>query len=283
LNWSHSIQMSLPMSPEVSLVALFYNEEASVENVIRDGYRVLTQIGVPFEIVAIQNGSLDRTPEILARLKTEIEELRIVIIEQNQGAGYGALRGLYSAVGKDVIGVSGDGQVDLDLIPKMYEFKRQCSGDIAYGRRIRRPDGPVRAMISRSYNLLMRWVFGLQSKDVNGPPKIISRTVLEAMQLKSTDQFLECEMMLKAQRMGLTMCSIDVEFHAREGGESSIGWRDCRDYLRNLLTVLVSRNDPWGIHQIPESVQKAAWIHQGDVADPNSAGAAAFRAIKAER
>src|ERR1700722_8515867 len=128
------------MSLEVSLVALFYNEEASVENVIRDGYRVLKQIGVPFEIVAIQNGPLDRTPEILARLKAEIEELRIVVIPENRGAGYGALKGLYSAVGADVIGISGDGQVNLDLIPKMYEFKRHCGGDVAYGRRISRPD-----------------------------------------------------------------------------------------------------------------------------------------------
>jgi len=57
------------MNPELSLVALFYNEEASAEMVIRDGHRVLKAMGVPFEIVAIQNGSLDRTPEILARLK----------------------------------------------------------------------------------------------------------------------------------------------------------------------------------------------------------------------
>src|ERR1700722_2668785 len=102
------------MSLEVSLVALFYNEEASVENVIRDGYRVLKQIGVPFEIVAIQNGPTDRTPEILARLKNEIEELRIVVIPVNQGAGYGAVKGLYAAIGDDVVGVSGDGQVDQD-------------------------------------------------------------------------------------------------------------------------------------------------------------------------
>ncbi len=262
------------MSVQVSLVALFYNEEASVETVIREGYRVLKQIGASFEIVAVQNGSLDRTPEILARLAAEIEELRIVAVAENQGAGFGALRGLYAAIGDDVVGIPGDGQVDLDLIPKMYEFKRQCGGDIAYGRRTSRPDGYTRAIISHSYNLLMRWVFGLRSKDVNGPPKVISRTVLHAMQLQSADQFLDCEMMLKAERMGLTMCSIDVEFHARQGGKSSIGWRDCRDYLRNLLIVLFSRDDPWGIHRIPESGRKAKWIHR----ESDSPANLAFRA-----
>ncbi len=267
------------MSLGISLVALFYNEEASVESVIRDGHRVLLETGVPFEIVAIQNGSTDRTPEILARLTKEIEQLRIVVVPVNRGAGYGALKGLYAAIGEDVVGVSGDGQVDMELIPRMYDFKRHCGADIAYGRRLRRPDGIVRALISRSYNFLMRWVFGLQSKDVNGPPKVISRTVLEAMQLKSTDQFLECEMMLKAERMGLTVCSIDVEFHAREGGNSSIGWRDCRDYLRNLLIVLLSRSDPWGIHRIPKAASKSKWIHQADGATPAPASSAALEVI----
>jgi hypothetical protein len=171
--------------------------------------------------------------------------------------------------------------VDLELIPRMYEFKRQCGADIAYGRRTSRPDGFMRALISRSYNFLMRWVFGLQSKDVNGPPKIISRKVLQAMDLKSTDQFLECEMMLKAERMGLTICSINVEFHAREGGESSIGWRDCRDYLRNLLTVLVSPNDYWGIHRITKSARKTKWIHQAGGATFAAADAAVTAPIQA--
>jgi hypothetical protein len=84
------------------------------------------------------------------------------------------------------------------------------------------------------------------------------------MSLKSTDQFLECEMMLKAQRMGITICSIDVEFHAREAGESSVGWRDCLDYLLNLFTVLISRNDPWGVHAISKSTRETKWIHQPD-------------------
>src|SRR5260370_27483497 len=119
--------MQRPASrPEISLVALFYNEEGAAETVIRDGYRVLKQIGIPFEIVAVQNGSLDRTPEILARLKAEIKELRILVIPVNRGAGYGAVKGLYAAVGDEVVGVSGDRQVDMDLIPKMYEFKRFC-------------------------------------------------------------------------------------------------------------------------------------------------------------
>jgi hypothetical protein len=150
----------------------------------------------------------------------------------------------------------------------MYELKRRCGGDIAYGRRSSRPDGLQRIIISRSYNFLMRWVFGLNSKDVNGPPKIVSRKVLEAMQLKSEDQFMECEMMLKAQRMGLTMCSMDVQFHQRQGGVSSIRWTDCLDFVRNLTVATVSYNDPWGLHRIPKSDRKAVWLYYPDGVAP---------------
>lgn len=268
------------MHAELSLVALFYNEEDTAETVIRDAYRVLKKVGVPFEIVAIQNGSTDRTPEILARLQPEIEELRIVVIPVNQGAGHGALIGMHAAVGNDVVGIPGDGQGDVELIPKLYELKRQCGGDIAYGRRTSRPDGWKRAVISSCYNLVMRWVFGLNSKDVNGPPKIISRKVLDAMHLKSEDQFLECEMMLKAERMGLTMCSLDVSFHERQGGSSSVGWRDCWGYLRNLTIITLFYNDPWGLHQIPKSPRKATWIHRPEGVEP-ATGATEWTASRA--
>src|SRR5258708_20899778 len=134
------------MNIQLSLVALFYNEEDNVEGVIRDGHRILKGMGVPFEIVAIQNGSTDRTPQILARLKTEFDELRIVVIPVNQGAGHGSLEGLYSATGENVVGGAGDGQVDLELIPKLYQLTRGCGADIPYARRTSRPDGITRAL-----------------------------------------------------------------------------------------------------------------------------------------
>jgi len=247
--------------PKLALAALFYNEEESVEAVIREARDVLRSIGVPFEIVAIQNGSLDRTPEILARLAGEIPELRILKIPVNKGAGYGSVKGWYEAKADYVIGVSGDGQVDLQAIPKMFELMTAVGADAAYGRRIERPDGPARATVSRIYLAIMRLLFGMRSKDMNGLPKILTSRVLEAMQLRSTDQFLECEMMLKAQRMGLRVCSVDVLFHKRRGGSSSVGWADCVDYLRHLFLIRLGLDRRLGIGNVPRFSPRAGWIH----------------------
>jgi len=247
--------------PKLSLVALFYNEERSVEAVIREAREVLRSLGVPFEIVAIQNGSTDGTPQILARLEAGIPELRIFRIPINRGAGYGAVQGWYAARAEYVIGVSGDGQVDLQAIPKMFELMLAVGADVAYGRRTHRADGPARSAISWIYQCIMKILFGIRSKDMNGLPKILSVRALEGIQLRSTDQFLECEMMLKAQRMGLRICSVDVLFHKRRGGSSSVGWRDCLDYLRHLFLIRLGLDRRLGIADVPRLGPRAEWIH----------------------
>jgi glycosyltransferase involved in cell wall biosynthesis len=249
------------MGTKVSLVALFYNEECSVESVIREGWDVLRSLGVPFEIVAVQNGSTDRTPEILDGLVKEIPELRILKIPVNLGAGYGAVRGWYEAKAEYVIGVAGDGQVDLQSIPRMFELMCVTGADLAYGRRTNRPDGPVRAAISWTYQIIMRMLFGIRSKDMNGAPKIVSTPALQAMRIQSADQFLECEMMLKAQRMGLRICSVDVLFHERRGGSSSVGWRDCLDYVRHLFLIRLGLDRRLGIATVPRFGPQAHWVH----------------------
>ncbi|HLJ48819.1 MAG TPA: glycosyltransferase family 2 protein [Bryobacteraceae bacterium] len=245
----------------LSVVALFYNEEASVEQVIREAHAVLRGIGEDFEIVAIQNGSTDRTPEILSRLCTELPELRVLAIPVNRGAGYGAVRGWRDARARYVIGVSGDGQVDLQAIPRMYELMLATGADLAYGRRTSRPDGRKRAVISFAYNLLVRLLFGIRSQDMNGLPKILTERALSGMQLQSEDHFLECEMMLKAQKMGLAMCSVDVEFRKRKGGRSSVNWKDCVDYLEHLACIRLGINDQWGMRDVPRLSRRARWVH----------------------
>lgn len=260
VDYCHGDTWLLPY-PKLSLVALFYNEERSVEAVMREALQVLRSVGVSFELVAIQNGSTDGTPEILARLTKEIPELRILKIPVNLGAGYGAVKGWYEARADYIIGVSGDGQVDLQSIPKMFELMTAVRADLAYGRRTERPDGQSRAIVSGLYQVIMRVLFGMRSKDMNGLPKILTTQALEAMQLRSADQFLECEMMLKAQRMGLRICSVDVLFHKRRGGSSSVGWSDCVDYLRHLFLIRLGLDRRLGIGKVSRFSPRAEWLH----------------------
>ena len=252
----------MAISITLSLTALFYNEEACVEQVVRESHAVLSRIGESFEIVAIQNGSLDGTPQILGRLAGEFPEVRILVIPANRGAGYGSRKGLAACVGEYVCGVSGDGQVDLQAIPAMFELMRQTGSDLAYGKRRARPDGTHRVLVSAIYLAIMRWVFGIESRDMNGLPKILKKRVLDEMRIVSDDQFLECEMMLKAARMGLRICALDVGFYARGAGNSSVGLKDLWDYLDHLTRVGLGIGDRWNVNAVRRSGHPPARVHR---------------------
>ena len=266
----------------LSLAALFYNEEGGVERVIREAHAVLTRTGESFEIVAIQNGSLDGTPAILSRLAAELPELRILVIPLNRGAGYGARKGWYECRGRYVIGVSGDGQVDLQAIPSLFELMRRTHSEMAYGKRRSRPDGWHRAVISTIYRGLMRVAFGIESRDMNGLPKILDKQALDAMRIVSDDHFLECEMVLKASRMGLRICAMDVNFYARGAGRSSVGWSEIRDYLEHLCRVGLGVGDRWNVKRVPRWRPVPEWLYYPDGNGGSDAGRTALRAAGRE-
>ncbi len=255
---------SNPYPVTLSLAMLFYNEEACVETVVREAHEVLQRTGESFELVAIQNGSLDSTPQILTRLVSELPELRILVIPVNKGAGYGARKGWYDCRGRYVMGVSGDGQVDLQVIPAMFQLLRETGSEMAYGKRRTRPDGAHRAVVSTIYRALMRLAFGIDSQDMNGLPKILHHKALQEMRLVSDDHFFECEMVLKAARMGLRVCAMDVNFYARGAGKSSVGAKEILAYVEHLARVGSGIGDKWGVRRVPQWRQRAEWLYFPD-------------------
>src|SRR5262245_61157725 len=100
------------VKPELSIVLPFYNEEGCAEQVLREVHSAMIPLQVPFEIIAVQNGSSDRTAEILQRLAEEFDPLRVLTIDVNQGFGYGLLQGMRESRGDILVYMPGDGQID---------------------------------------------------------------------------------------------------------------------------------------------------------------------------
>ncbi|GFP25038.1 hypothetical protein HKBW3S25_00488 [Candidatus Hakubella thermalkaliphila] len=241
----------------VSLVLPFYNEEASVAKVISDVHAALGKAGVSFEIIAVENGSRDATGEILAELEKQYKELRIVHVRVNQGFGYGIMQGLSVCAG-DIVGfMPGDGQVDPSVVLEILQRMEDTGAEVGKARRVVHHDGWQRRFISRSYNLLMRFLFGLPTDDTNGHPKLLTRRAYSAMHLRSHDSFLDAEILLKAQRLGVRVCEVNTKFHKRETGRSTVRLTTCVEFLCNLMQARFQREDPWGLNKLSASQGRA--------------------------
>lgn len=220
-----------------SAVITLFNEEGNVEPLTRSLINSFRQHleGVPFELVLSINGSQDRTGEIALELSREFDELTLVFIKKNRGYGGGTLAALAEARG-DVIGfLDGDQQVSASDVAKVFKTALDGPYDLVKIRRHVRKDGILRVGQSRVFNMLFRLMFGGTSRDVNSKPKVLKREALKKMNLRSTDWFLDAEVMIEAVRLGLSVHEIPAVWEEREHGSSNIRLSSAVEFLKNMV------------------------------------------------
>jgi glycosyltransferase involved in cell wall biosynthesis len=224
-------------TPDLSLVMPCYNEEESVAITVRRLIAAFDTAGYTLEIVAVDNGSRDRTSEVLARLAREHAGVRPQRVDVNQGYGNGILSGVPHARGRWIGFIPADGQIDAEDVVRLFEAAAESNGNvIAKARRRFRMDGVMRKIVSIAYNLMIRILWPrLDSLDVNGTPKILPRAALLAMRLESRNWFLDPEIMLKAHVMGLRVLEFNVFARMRGNGVSHVRASTCWEFFRSLL------------------------------------------------
>jgi len=225
--------MSSNLKDRISLVLLFYNEEENVTWVVEDLRRVLDQAGFEFNLILVDNGSQDRTPDLIQNLVDNDSRLKKVMVKENLGFGWGVISGLAAARSPWVGYMGGDGQVDPEDVVKLLNL-RQSGYDLIKVRRTLRQDGFVRAWISNVYVMMTCILFGIPFYDVNATPRIFRRIWLEKFQLSSRDWFLDAELLVKSELLGLKLKEVSIIFQKREGGSSNVNLGTIFEFLKNI-------------------------------------------------
>ena len=125
------------MEKLLSLVVPAFNEEEAMEQSFKRTYRAMSSIGYPFEIIYIDDGSRDRTWEIISRLAREHEEVKALRFSRNFGHQLAVTAGMDEAKGDAVIIMDADLQDPPEVIADMVKVWEQ-GADIAYGKRLHR-------------------------------------------------------------------------------------------------------------------------------------------------
>jgi glycosyltransferase involved in cell wall biosynthesis len=246
--------------PEISLVLPCYDEEAVIGKTILGLFAAFENAGRRLEIVAVDNGSCDRTGEILRELARRRTGLVLARVEVNQGYGNGLLVGLPLATAPWIGILCADGQVAAEDVAALFlRAERSEEPRIFKVRRRFRRDGLRRKILSVAYNLTMIVLFpGLGSIDVNGNPKLLPRACLERMRLVSKDWFLDAEILIRARRLRVPVVEVDVVGYARAGGASNVSAGTCWEFARNLLRYRwgAGRVDPRAEPEPPPEVPR---------------------------
>ncbi len=234
--------------PELSLVVPCYNEEQALPYSLPGLASAFEKAGRRLELVAVDNGSTDRTGAVLSELAGRGLPLVIVRVEVNQGYGFGLLSGIPHARAPWIGFIPADGQVDPEDVVRLFDALAPCGpGMLGKVRRRFRMDGPLRKLVSIAYNALVWCLWpGLGSIDVNGTPKIVHRSVLERMRLESRRWFLDPEILIKAHYLGVRVLEMNAFARMRGTGLSHVRASTCWEFLRELVKYRFTGHlGPW--------------------------------------
>jgi glycosyltransferase involved in cell wall biosynthesis len=206
-------------SSSISAVLPAYNEEAIIDRTVRHVAGVLAGLASDFEVIVTNDGSRDRTGQVLAELQAREPELHLQVVTHDRNRGYGAaLASGFDASRKDLVFLTdGDKQFD---VTELQEFLPAMDGqtDMVIGWRRNRADPPLRKANALGWKLLVNLLFGYTARDVDCAFKLFRRQVWEGMTVHARGATFSAEFLIKSRRLGYRVKELPVGHFPRTAG-----------------------------------------------------------------
>lgn len=219
---------------KLSLIIPCYNEAANLPLLLD---RCASLSGNPdIEVILVDNGSTDNSPEVLKQLLPKHPHCRSVRVPINQGYGFGILSGLEAATGDLLAWTHADMQTDpKDVLHGLTLFLSHGNSVYVKGQRIKRPLADVFFTIGMSVfeTLLLR----TRLWDINAQPNMFSRSFYETWVNPPRDFSLDLYVYYTARAQGLPVYRFPVEFGERAHGVShwNVNWAGKMKFIRRTI------------------------------------------------
>lgn len=203
----------------LSIVIPACNEEMNIRHTLEEVHAVARNLGIPYEILLVNDGSQDRTGEIARQMSLRMPTLRVIEHYPNRGYG-GALKAGFAAATKDlIVFFPADRQFCFAEVQRLLAFAGEA--DIVCGIRTVRQDTTLRKVNALVWNLLVRILFGYLSQDVDCGFKLFHRWVLSVVALTSDGAMIDTELLAGARAKKLQILEVPLTHLPRRTGNAS--------------------------------------------------------------
>jgi glycosyltransferase involved in cell wall biosynthesis len=216
----------MSLSPELLLVMPVYNEQASVRKVVLEWFDELQNWTEDFVFLAINDGSSDRTPELLIRLREQLGDRFEILSRENRGHGQSCLEGYSIACERNipyVFQIDSDGQCDPQYFFRFWRDREKYS--VIYGKRVHRDDGWRRVLASTVLRCSLFAFAHVNCVDANVPYRLMQTKTICKFLTKIPPDFslanIALAVLLKKEK-NLLHGSVPIHFRERYGGEPSV-------------------------------------------------------------
>lgn len=202
-----------------------YNEEGNIATTIIDARNAAQTLTKDYEIIVVDDGSRDRTGEVVLEMAKHDARIRLIKHKQNKGYGAAVKTGLKACTKDWIFFTDSDGQFHYDELPKF--AAATSSADLIIGYRKKRMDPFHRVFVAQV--LLKVWnfaLFGLTVRDVDCAFKLFKREVRDNIKLWTESAITVTEFIVKAKTHGYRIVQLPVSHYPRKFGDQTGGnWR----------------------------------------------------------
>ncbi|MEZ0227487.1 MAG: glycosyltransferase, partial [Planctomycetota bacterium] len=233
--------------PDVSVVIPCYNEELNVPDLTGRLFKTLDQLGRTYEVIFVDDGSRDRTLELLVAATRERPNVRVIELARNSGQHPAIFAALAASRGKTVVTLDADLQNPPEEIPKLLA-KIDEGYDVVGGWRKKRDDPLFRKVASKIVNKMIRRATGVYLNDYGCMLRAYKRPVAKRMARASeVTSFIHA----LANSLAGKVTEVEVEHAARAAGESKYSlWKLMKlqfDLMTGFSTVFLQGILPIGV------------------------------------
>lgn len=219
---------------DISVVIPVLNEEKNIAPLYSELKEVLDSLGKSYEVLFVNDGSIDGTLDELRKIKTSGTALKIIDLNRNFGQTPAIMAGFDESSGDIIITMDGDLQNDPHDIPKLLE-KLEENFDLVNGWRKKRKDAfLLRVLPSRIANSIISAVLKVRLHDYGCTLKAYKRSVITGMKLYGEmHRFIPAI----ADWRGARISELEVNHRARKWGKTKYGISRAVKVLLDLLLV----------------------------------------------
>ena len=254
-----------PQWPDLSVVIPLYNEEGSLKELHQQLRSTLSRMNLRYEILFIDDGSTDRSFQVLRDLKRTDKHIKVIRFRRNYGKSAALSVGFEKAQGNIVVTLDADLQDDPAEIPSLK--KRIDDGlDLVSGWKKKRKDPISKTIPSRFFNFVTARLTGIRIHDFNCGMKAYRREVIKTVKVYGE---LHRYVPVLAHWEGFKVGEVVVQHRPRKFGKSKFGvgrfWRGFLDLLTALFTTRYLRSPLhlfgfWGLVAVGAGVMIDGWL-----------------------
>ncbi len=231
------------MSKKISVCFPAFNEEKNIGIVLDGCINVISKLKEDCEIVVVNDGSSDKTEEVVSGYTQENKNVRLVNHPKNMGYSAAVNTCLRESKGELIFVIDSDRQYDLNDIHRFVEESKN-GHDIIVGHRLNISDNIIRQILSKGYSFCFRMLFRTKDKDIDCGFRSLTREAANKIRIKHKSVPVGAELFAQIHHLNLKTARIQMKHYKRKEGVTLYKvWKTPFSVMHIFLDMLKLRKE----------------------------------------